>query len=122
MSRSVGWVSTPSDIVKNSINKAKRQSFYIIRELGPTSFTIKDATSVREQQAEGTGGSSAKRVYKVTLGSVHSCTCLAFRQEKALCRHICWLILKKFRIPVSHPFVYQGMKYQIQHIHVSITH
>lgn len=108
MSRSVGWVSTPSDIVKNSINKAKRQSFYIIRELGPTSFTIKDATSVREQQAEGTGGSSAKRVYKVTLGSVHSCTCLAFRQEKALCRHICWLILKKFRIPVSHPFVYQG--------------
>ena len=64
MSRSVGWVSHPSDIVKSSLEKAKRSSYFIIRELGPTSFTIKDATAVREQQAEGTGGSSAKRVYK----------------------------------------------------------
>jgi len=106
----MGWVSTPSDIVKNSIEKAQRQSFYIIRELGPTSFTIKDATSVREQQAEGGGGSSAKRVYKVTLGAQHSCTCTPYRNEKALCRHICWLILKKFRIPSTHPFAYQGRK------------
>jgi len=101
-------VSSPSDIVKNSIQKAQRHSFFIIRELGPTSFTIKDATTVREQQAEGGGGSSAKRVYKVTLGSIHSCTCTAFRQEKALCKHICWLLIKKFRIPQGHPFTYQG--------------
>jgi len=108
MSRSVGWVSHPSDIVKSSLEKAKRSSYFIIRELGPTSFTIKDATAVREQQAEGTGGSSAKRVYKVTLGSVHSCTCLAFRQERALCRHLCWVLLKKFRLPDNHPFTYQS--------------
>ena len=109
MSRSVGWVSSPSDIVKSSIEKASRQSYFIIRELGPTSFTIKDSTSVREQQAEGGGGSSAKRVFKVALGSIHSCTCTAFRTERALCRHICWLLLKKFRIPRNHPFTYQGL-------------
>jgi len=108
MSRAVGWVSSPSDIVKSSIAKALRHSFSILRELGPTSFTIKDAASVREQQAEGGGGSSAKRVFKVTLGATHSCTCIPFRHEKALCKHICWMLLKKFRIPQQHPFAYQA--------------
>ena len=39
---------------------------------------------------------------------MHSCTCLAFRQERALCRHLCWVLLKKFRLPDNHPFTYQS--------------
>ena len=64
MSRAVGWVSNPSDIVKSSIRKAERSSFFIIRELGPTSFTIKDSATVREQQAEGGGG---RRGYNINI-------------------------------------------------------
>ena len=60
-----------------------------------------------DQKAEGNGGSSSKNEYKVTLGAVHSCTCFGFRKEKSLCRHICWIILKKFKIPATHPLMYQ---------------
>ena len=64
--------------------------------------------SNRDQQAEGNGGSSSKMEYKVTLGAVHSCTCFGFRKEKALCRHICWIIMKKFKIPRTHALMFQA--------------
>ena len=60
MSRAVGWVSTPSDITKAALQRADQSSFFIMRTHGPTSFTLKDGSSVREQQADGNGGSSAK--------------------------------------------------------------
>jgi len=107
MSRAVPWVTQPSDIVKASIEAAKRKSFFILKQSGPTSFFLRDGGTKREQQAEGNGGSSSKNEYKVTLGAVHSCTCFGFRKEKSLCRHICWIILKKFKIPPSHPLIYQ---------------
>ena len=97
MSRAVPWVSTPSDIVSASIESAKRKSFFILKQIGPTSFILRDGASKREQQAEGNGGSSSKNEYKVQLGAVHSCTCFGFRKEKRLCRHICWeRIIKNF--------------------------
>jgi E3 ubiquitin-protein ligase ZSWIM2 len=108
MSRAVPWVSTPSDIVSASIESAKRKSFFILKQIGPTSFILRDGASKREQQAEGNGGSSSKNEYKVQLGAVHSCTCFGFRKEKRLCRHICWIILKKFKIPEGHPLTYQA--------------
>ena len=60
MSRAVPWVSTPSDIVSASIESAKRKSFFILKQIGPTSFILRDGASKREQQAEGNGGSSSK--------------------------------------------------------------
>ena len=42
-------------------------------------------------------------VLKVFLGDHHQCTCPVFRKEKDLCKHICWVILKKFRIPRNNP-------------------
>ena len=124
MSRAVGWVSAPSDIVKASIDSAQRKSFFILKQSGPTSFIIRDGASkryallcvvpnkirisFRDQKAEGNGGSSSKNEYKVTLGAIHSCTCFGYRKEKALCRHICWIILKKFKIPIGHPLTYQA--------------
>ena len=101
MSRAVPWVSTPSDIVSASIESAKRKSFFILKQIGPTSFILRDGASKREQQAEGNGGSSSKNEYKVQLGAVHSCTCFGFRKEKRLCRHICWERIIKIHIAPS---------------------
>ncbi|CAG5090482.1 Oidioi.mRNA.OKI2018_I69.PAR.g12619.t1.cds [Oikopleura dioica] len=108
MSRAVGWVSSPSDITKAALQKADQSSFFILRTHGPTSFTLKDGSSVREQQADGNGGSSAKRVYKVTLGAIHSCSCIAFKRERTICKHICWVLLKRFRMAKSNPLIWQG--------------
>lgn len=41
--------------------------------------------------------------YQVFLGDPHSCTCTAFRKEKDLCKHICWILLKKFRLNRDDP-------------------
>ena len=41
--------------------------------------------------------------FKVFLGNIHNCTCAVFKKEKDLCKHICWVLLKKFRVPRSDP-------------------
>ena len=51
MSRAVGWVSAPSDIVKAliEIEAANRKRFFILKETGPTSFIIRDGASKRSE-------------------------------------------------------------------------
>ncbi|XP_042302387.1 E3 ubiquitin-protein ligase ZSWIM2 isoform X2 [Sceloporus undulatus] len=47
----------------------------------------------------------------VTLGNPHSCSCSTFVKEKELCKHICWLLLKKFKLPRNHEYALQvGLK------------
>ncbi len=41
--------------------------------------------------------------WQVFLGDPHRCTCTTFMKEKDLCKHICWILLKKFRVPRSNP-------------------
>jgi E3 ubiquitin-protein ligase ZSWIM2 len=41
--------------------------------------------------------------FQVFLGDPHSCTCSTFLKDRDLCKHICWLILKKFRVPQNNP-------------------
>lgn len=42
-------------------------------------------------------------LFQVFLGDPHSCTCTSFMKDRDLCKHICWLILKKFRVPQNNP-------------------
>uniref|UniRef100_A0ABM5EVZ1 E3 ubiquitin-protein ligase ZSWIM2 isoform X4 n=1 Tax=Pogona vitticeps TaxID=103695 RepID=A0ABM5EVZ1_9SAUR len=43
----------------------------------------------------------------VFLGNPHTCSCAVFVNEKDLCKHICWLLLKKFKLPRDHEYALQ---------------
>lgn len=42
-------------------------------------------------------------IQQVFLGDQHQCTCNAFQRDRELCKHLCWLLLKRFRIPRTNP-------------------
>ncbi|XP_025095547.1 E3 ubiquitin-protein ligase Zswim2-like isoform X2 [Pomacea canaliculata] len=93
MSRNVQWRRTLSDVACASQAFAANATLYILRQIGPTGFLLKE---------EG----ETKNV-KVLLGDPHSCTCLSFHKEKDLCKHICWVLLKKFRVSKEDPLSWQ---------------
>ncbi|XP_028603786.2 E3 ubiquitin-protein ligase ZSWIM2 isoform X4 [Podarcis muralis] len=66
----------------------------LVRELGPTAFVLQE----EEQRAAE---------HRVFLGNPHSCSCSIFVKEKDLCKHICWLLLKKFKLPRDHEYALQ---------------
>ncbi|XP_026523813.1 E3 ubiquitin-protein ligase ZSWIM2 [Notechis scutatus] len=66
----------------------------IVRELGPTAFVLQEED---RRAAE----------LRVSLGNPHSCSCSVFLKEKDLCKHICWLLLKKFKLPRDHEYALQ---------------
>ncbi|XP_050419026.1 E3 ubiquitin-protein ligase Zswim2 [Patella vulgata] len=93
MARSVAWRRTLNDIVCWRQAEASNATIYILRETGPTAFLLKE---------EG-----EQKNVKAFLGDPHSCTCAQFRKDKDLCKHICWLLLKKFRVPKENPLTWQ---------------
>ncbi|XP_055901014.1 E3 ubiquitin-protein ligase Zswim2-like isoform X2 [Biomphalaria glabrata] len=93
MARSVAWRRTVSDACCWHQTQALESTLYILRQTGPTGFLLKE---------EG----ETKNV-KVFLGDPHSCTCSVFRKEKDLCKHICWLLLRKFRLSANDPLSWQ---------------
>ncbi|KAK3108108.1 hypothetical protein FSP39_001414 [Pinctada imbricata] len=93
MSRSVAWRRTCSDAVFWRQTQALNATIYILRETGPTGFLLKE--------------DGESKPVKVFLGDPHNCTCPTFKKERDLCKHICWLILKKFRVPQTNPVSWQ---------------
>ena len=89
MSRSVAWRRTCSDAASWHQDEAISATIYILREIGPTGFLLKD-------DAED------KKV-RVFIGDPHKCSCSAFVKERDVCKHICWVLLKKFRVPRHNP-------------------
>ncbi|XP_075789884.1 E3 ubiquitin-protein ligase ZSWIM2 isoform X2 [Pelodiscus sinensis] len=73
-------------------DQALGSTMRIVRELGPTGFVLQEE-----------GG----RAHRVFLGQPHSCSCAAFLREKDLCSHICWILLKKFKVPRNHEYAFQ---------------
>lgn len=63
----------------------------LIHEKGPTSFVLKDANSSKK--------------FTVSLGDVHSCTCVESRAE--MCLHMLYVLQKVFRIPAVNPLLWQ---------------
>lgn len=66
---------------------------YILKTYGPTGFLLKEEGEAKE--------------LKVYIGDPHSCTCSVFQKEKDLCKHISWLLLKKYKIPREDPATWQ---------------
>lgn len=84
MSRSVPWRNGCPDGVSWHQDQALNTAIYILRETGPTGFLLKEEGETKK--------------FRVFLGDPHSCTCPAFKKENDLCKHICWILLKKFRL------------------------
>ncbi|KAK7110909.1 E3 ubiquitin-protein ligase Zswim2-like [Littorina saxatilis] len=93
MPRNVAWRRTYSDFTCASQAFAANATMYILRQTGPTGFLLKE-----EGEAKN---------FKVFLGDPHSCTCSVFRKEKDLCKHICWVLLKKFKLDRDNPLSWQ---------------
>ncbi|KAI3388322.1 hypothetical protein SNEBB_004680 [Seison nebaliae] len=71
---------------------AIESTFFIVRYNGPISFVLSDRN----------------KELKTSLGNIHYCSCSTFSHNvDELCEHICWLLLKKFRIPKSNPLSWQ---------------
>ncbi|KAK2888950.1 hypothetical protein Q8A67_014325 [Cirrhinus molitorella] len=87
------WRKAVSDAVSSHQHRALNTTIFILKEFGPIGFLLKE------------DGDSKK--YKVCLGDPHTCTCSTFQKEKDLCTHICWILMRKFRLPRDHDYCFQ---------------
>nr|XP_056717181.1 E3 ubiquitin-protein ligase ZSWIM2 [Euleptes europaea] len=74
-------------------DQALGSTLRIVRVLGPTAFVLQQQEEEEEEEQ-----------LRVFLGNPHSCSCSTFGKEKDLCKHICWLLLKKFKLPRDHEY------------------
>ncbi|KAJ8253119.1 hypothetical protein GJAV_G00209330 [Gymnothorax javanicus] len=93
MFRKPAWRRTASDVLHWHQDQAARTTIFILREFGPTGFLLKE---------EG-----ESKNFKVCLGNPHTCTCFTYIKEKDLCKHICWVLMRKFRLPKDHEYCLQ---------------
>ncbi|XP_061082942.1 E3 ubiquitin-protein ligase ZSWIM2 [Conger conger] len=93
MFRKTLWRHTVSDVVHLHQDRALNTTIFILKEYGPTGFLLKEE------------GESKK--FKVCLGNPHTCTCLTYVKERDLCKHICWVLMRKFRLPRDHEYCLQ---------------
>ncbi|XP_021011125.1 E3 ubiquitin-protein ligase ZSWIM2 [Mus caroli] len=75
-------------------DQALSSSIYLLRQIGPTGFLL------REEEPE-------KGDFRVLLGNPHECSCPTFLKRGELCKHICWVLLKKFKLPRNHESAFQ---------------
>uniref|UniRef100_A0A3B5QSS7 Zinc finger, SWIM-type containing 2 n=1 Tax=Xiphophorus maculatus TaxID=8083 RepID=A0A3B5QSS7_XIPMA len=94
MSRRTGWRNVPSDTVSSHQDQALGSTVFLLRSFGPTAFLLRE------------DGETA--TFKVCLGERHTCTCPTFAREQQPCKHICWLLLRKFRLPREHQYAFQA--------------
>uniref|UniRef100_A0A3P8SFY7 SWIM-type domain-containing protein n=1 Tax=Amphiprion percula TaxID=161767 RepID=A0A3P8SFY7_AMPPE len=87
------WRNTVSDAVSLHQGEALSTTMFLLKPYGPTGFLLRE-----EGQA---------RSFKVCLGDQHSCTCPEFTKEQEPCKHICWVLLRKFRLPREHEYSFQ---------------
>ncbi|XP_003478783.1 E3 ubiquitin-protein ligase ZSWIM2 isoform X2 [Cavia porcellus] len=84
----------PNDSLSRQQDQALSSSIYLLREIGPTGFLL------REEEPENGD-------FRVFLGNPHVCNCSTFLKGEELCKHICWILLKKFRLPRNHESAFQ---------------
>nr|XP_010990058.2 E3 ubiquitin-protein ligase ZSWIM2 [Camelus dromedarius] len=78
-----------SDRLSRRQDEALSSSIYLLGEMGPTAFLL------REEEPEN-------KDFRVSLGNPHVCNCSTFLKGGELCKHICWVLLKKFKLPRNH--------------------
>ncbi|XP_067117074.1 E3 ubiquitin-protein ligase ZSWIM2 [Osmerus mordax] len=93
MFRKTTWKNTVSDAVSWHQDQALNTTIFILKEYGPIGFLLKE---------EG-----KSKNYKVCLGDPHTCTCSTFLKDRDPCKHICWVLMRKFRLPREHEYCFQ---------------
>uniref|UniRef100_A0A6Q2Y748 Zinc finger, SWIM-type containing 2 n=1 Tax=Esox lucius TaxID=8010 RepID=A0A6Q2Y748_ESOLU len=93
MFRKTVWKNTVSDAVSWHQDQALNTTILILKEYGPTGFLLKEEGETKN--------------FKVCLGDPHTCACSTFNKERDLCKHICWVLLRKFRLPREHEYCFQ---------------
>ncbi|KAL1022027.1 hypothetical protein UPYG_G00021300 [Umbra pygmaea] len=93
MFRKTVWKKTVSDAVSWHQDQALNTTIFILKEYGPTGFLLKEEGETKH--------------FKVCLGDPHTCSCSTFHKERDLCKHICWVLLRKFRLPREHEYCFQ---------------
>ncbi|XP_029369533.1 E3 ubiquitin-protein ligase ZSWIM2 [Echeneis naucrates] len=92
MFRKTPWRNTVSDRVTFHQDQALNTTILLLKSFGPTGFLLRE---------EGGGN------FKVCLGDPHTCSCPVFTKEKEPCKHICWVLLQKFKLPRGHEYSFQ---------------
>ncbi|XP_068575758.1 E3 ubiquitin-protein ligase ZSWIM2 [Cebidichthys violaceus] len=85
--------NTVSDAVSFHQAQALNTTIFLLKSFGPTRFLLREEGEVRN--------------FTVCLGDPHSCTCPVFTKEQEPCKHICWVLLRKFRLPREHEYSFQ---------------
>ncbi|XP_076871661.1 E3 ubiquitin-protein ligase ZSWIM2 isoform X2 [Brachyhypopomus gauderio] len=93
MFRNTAWRKTAGDVVSWHQDQALSTTMFILKEFGPTGFLLKEDDEPKQ--------------YKVCLGDPHTCTCGTFQKHKEPCKHICWILMRKFRLPKDHEYCFQ---------------
>ena len=78
-------------VLLQRFSEAADARIYVVQEPGPTSFVLKSADSERK--------------HRVSIGSVHSCSCGAREQP---CVHTSFVLLRIFRLPAGDQRAWQG--------------
>ncbi|KAK3575561.1 hypothetical protein QTP86_029566 [Hemibagrus guttatus] len=87
------WRKAAGDAVSWHQDESLSTTIFILKEFGPTGFLLKE--------------DGESKNYKVFLGDPHTCNCGTFQKEKDLCKHICWVLMRKFRLPRDHEYCFQ---------------
>ncbi|KAJ3385395.1 E3 ubiquitin-protein ligase Zswim2 [Lobulomyces angularis] len=105
------------DAVKKRIEDALTQKFLIVQTMGPMAFLLKPHTQIDEtetkEQIQGIHCESNKlkkknpNLFRICLGSLQSCSCSTFMNERELCVHILWVMLKVYRVDRSDEKLFQ---------------
>ncbi|XP_067438830.1 E3 ubiquitin-protein ligase ZSWIM2 isoform X2 [Thunnus thynnus] len=93
MFRKTVWRNTVSDAVSFHQDQALNTTIFLLKSYGPTGFLLREDGNARN--------------FKVCLGDPHTCTCPVFSREQEPCKHICWILLRKFRLPREHEYSFQ---------------
>ncbi|XP_032362108.1 E3 ubiquitin-protein ligase ZSWIM2 isoform X3 [Etheostoma spectabile] len=93
MFRKSVWRNTVSDAVSFHQDQALSTTIFLLNSFGPTGFLLRE-----EGEAKN---------FKVCLGDPHACTCPVFTREQEPCKHICWVLLRKFKLPREHEYSFQ---------------
>ncbi|KAI8615832.1 hypothetical protein BC830DRAFT_256731 [Chytriomyces sp. MP71] len=128
MLRSAPLRRTCPDIIKARIEAASKLHLFVVQEMGPMAFIVKDATAAvivnsgTQNEPNNTQSihddtkanmrqppdRSNVKSYKVTLGNFQSCNCHTHLIENDLCVHILWVMIKVFRVSLESDVLYQN--------------
>ncbi len=88
-SRMLPWRAKPTTEESALIDRVSSVRFFLVREIGPTQFVIKDETGSR---------------FKISIGSIQKCAC---NNKNELCLHLLYVMLKLLRVPADSPLLIQ---------------